>query len=250
MPRRLAYGEEASLVEHLGELRTRVLISLASVLGWFLLVFFVFRKRLLDLLAVPLDDRPLVTLGPAEPFTTSFNVCLYAALALSVPVVLWQLWAFLAPAFEERSQRTVVQLVAAATALLAAGMAFAYWIVLPKAVDFLIGFDSEIYNEQVQAAKYFGFAATMLFTVGLLFELPILVIGLVRLGILSSQQLRRNRRVGYGLCVIAAVLLPGVDWVSMTLQAVPIVALFELSIWASVLVERRRAASAELVTNS
>jgi sec-independent protein translocase protein TatC len=124
-------------------------------------------------------------------------------------------------------------------------MAFAYWIVLPTSLDFLLGFDSEQYNAQIQASKYYGFAAVMIFTVGLLFELPIFIVGLVRLGILSSHTLRHNRRIGYGLCIVAAVLLPGVDFVSMTLQTLPIVALFEISIWASVIAERR-AANAEL----
>ncbi len=238
LPRRLDYGEEASLVEHLGELRTRLLIALGSIAVW-LIVTFSFRKTILDWLAGPLDGREPVTLSPTEPFMTSFNVALYAALALSLPVIAWQLWAFLAPAFEPRAQRVVVRLVVVATLLLAAGMAFAYWVVLPAAVEFLLEFDSDVYNEQIRAREYYGFAAGMLFVMGLLFELPIFVVGLVRLGVLSSAQLRRNRRIGFGLCVIAAVLLPGVDFVSMALQALPILLLFEASIWASVLFERR-----------
>jgi sec-independent protein translocase protein TatC len=248
LPRRLEHDEEASLVEHLTELRTRIIIVLCTLVGWFLLLFFAFRHTLLDWLARPLPDDlegRLLTLGPGEPFTTSFNVCLWGALALSIPVVAWQAWAFLAPAFQPHSQRMVVRLVAIATVLLALGMAFAYWIVLPTSLDFLLGFDSEQYNAQIQASKYYGFAAVMIFTVGLLFELPIFIVGLVRLGILSSHTLRRNRRIGYGLCIVAAVLLPGVDFVSMTLQTLPIVALFEISIWASVIAERR-AANAEL----
>jgi sec-independent protein translocase protein TatC len=244
LPRRLGHEEEASLVEHLTELRTRIIIVLCTLLGWFLLLFFGFRHTLIDWLSRPLPDNASkpITLGPAEPFTTSFNICLWAALALSIPVIAWQAWAFLAPAFQPRSQRTVVQLVGVATVLLALGMAFAYWVVLPTSIDFLLNFDSSLYNAQIQASKYYGFAAVMIFTVGLLFELPIFIVGLVRLGILSSYTLRRNRRIGYGLCVVVAVLLPGVDFVSMTLQTLPILALFEISIWASVIAERRAAA--------
>jgi sec-independent protein translocase protein TatC len=244
LPRRLGHDEEASLVEHLTELRTRIIVVLCTLVGWFLLLFFAFRHTLIDWLARPLPDdvdKPL-TLGPAEPFTTSFNVCLWGALALSLPVIVWQAWAFLAPAFAPRSQRMVVRLVAVATALLALGMAFAYWIVLPTSLNFLLGFDSDLYNAQIQASKYYGFAAVMIFTVGLLFELPIFIVGLVRLGILSAHTLRHNRRIGYGLCIVAAVLLPGVDFVSMTLQTLPILALFEISIWAAVIAERRAAA--------
>ena len=118
-------------------------------------------------------------------------------------------------------------------------MAFAYWVILPNAIDFLLGFDAELYNENIRAKEYFGFAAALIFAVGLLFELPIFIVGLVRLGILTSATLRRNRRIGYGLSIVAAVLLPGVDFVSMALQALPIVALFEISIWAAVFFERR-----------
>jgi sec-independent protein translocase protein TatC len=247
MPRRLGHEEEASLVEHLTELRTRIIIVLCTLLGWFLLLFFAFRHTLIDWLSRPLPDdmdKPL-TLGVAEPFTTSFNICLWASLALSIPVIAWQAWAFLAPAFEPRSQRVVVRLVGVATVLLAIGMAFAYFIVLPTSTNFLLNFDSDLYNAQIQASKYYGFAAVMIFTVGLLFELPIFVVGLVRLGIISSETLRHNRRIGYGLCVVVAVLLPGVDFVTMLLQTAPLLVLFEVSIWAAVIAERR-AANAEL----
>jgi sec-independent protein translocase protein TatC len=247
LPRRLGHDEEASLVEHLTELRTRIIVVLCTLVGWFLLLFFAFRHTLIDWLSRPLPDdmdKPL-TLGVAEPFTTSFNICLWASLALSIPVIAWQAWAFLAPAFAPRSQKVVVRLVGVATVLLALGMAFAYWIVLPTSVNFLLNFDNDLYNTQIQASKYYGFAAVMIFTVGLLFEMPIFIVGLSRLGIVSSDTLRRNRRIGYGLCVVVAVLLPGVDFVTMLLQTAPLLALFEVSIWAAVIAERR-AAAAEL----
>lgn len=238
LPRRLAHDEEASLVEHLTELRSRVIISLSSILV--LLVFtFIFRQTIIGWLAEPLDGREPITLSPTEPFMTSFNVALWTALALALPIIAWQAWAFLAPAFAPPAQGTVVKLVIVAALLLAAGMAFAYWVILPNAIDFLLGFDAELYNEEIRAKEYFGFAAALIFAVGLLFELPIFIVGLVRLGIVNSATLRRNRRVGYGLSIIAAVLLPGVDFVSMALQALPIVALFEISIWAAVFFERR-----------
>jgi sec-independent protein translocase protein TatC len=241
LPRRLGHEEEASLVEHLTELRTRIIIALCSLVFWFVICW-IFRDTIIGWLSRPLDGQKPITLGPAEPFTTSFNVCLWTALALSIPVIAWQAWAFLAPAFEPQNQRNVVKLAAVATGLLALGMTFAYWVVLPTSINFLLNFDSSLYDAQIQASKYYGFAAVMIFTVGLVFELPIFIVGLVRLGIVSSDQLRHNRRIGYGACIIVAVLLPGVDVVSMVLQTLPIVALFEISIWASVVTERRIAA--------
>jgi len=239
LPRRLGHGEEASLVEHLEELRTRLIISLGSVAVLFILTY-AFRDTIIGWLSAPLPEgtKP-ITLSPTEPFTTSFNVAFYSAVALAIPILVWQLWAFLAPAFEERAQRTVVHLVIVATVLLAIGMAFAYWIVLPTAVPFLLNYDSNLYNAQVRAKEYYSFAIVTILACGILFELPIFILGLVRLGIVSAARLRNNRRIGVGLCIIVVVLLPGVDFVSMGLQALPILILFEASIWVAVYFERR-----------
>lgn len=240
LPRRLGHADRVTLVEHLTELRTRILISLAAIGAAFGLTYG-FRHTLIGWLERPLPDGTrLITLSPGEAFNTSLSVSLYAAVAIAIPVLVWQTWLFLAPAFEESSAQVVVRLVGAATILLVSGMAFAYWVILPNGLDFLIGFDSELYDSQfVRARDYFGFAAGVIFGVGLLFELPIFILGLVRLGILSSAKLRRNRRIGFGICIIGAVLLPGVDWVSMALQTLPVLILFEASIWAAVFFERR-----------
>src|SRR6476619_6547077 len=159
LPRRLAHGEEASLVEHLEELRTRLIISLGAVVVLFILTY-AFRDTIIGWLSAPLPEgtKP-ITLSPTEPFTTSFNVAFYAAVALAIPILVWQAWAFLAPAFEAGQQHTIVRLVVVATILLAAGMAFAYWIVLPTAVPFLLNYDSDVYNAQVRAREYYSFAA-------------------------------------------------------------------------------------------
>lgn len=239
LPRRLSHGEEATLVEHLTELRTRLLISLGSVGVAFIFTYWQ-RKPLIEALRKPIPGHyDLTTLSPGEPFVTSLTVAFYAALAIGLPIVIWQLWAFLAPSFDEHSQGVVVQLVVGATVLLFAGIAFAYFVALPQILTFLLGFDDELYNTQIRAREYFSFAALMLLGIGVMFELPIFILGLVRLRILTSAKLRRNRRIGYGLCIIAIVLLPGVDFVSMAIQAAPVMILFESSIWLSVLMERR-----------
>jgi sec-independent protein translocase protein TatC len=220
LPRRLRHGEEATLVEHLDELRTRLIWGLGSVIVAFVFTYWQ-RDWLLEKLREPLPEGfELITLSPGEPFVTSFTVAFYAAIAIALPILIWQIWAFLAPALTESSQATVARLVGAATVL-------------------LLNFDSDQYNTQVRAREYFGFTALLLLGFGVMFELPVFILGLVRLGILSSSTLRRNRRIGYGLCLIAVVLLPGVDFVSMALQALPVVVLFELSIWLAVFMERR-----------
>jgi sec-independent protein translocase protein TatC len=241
LPRRLGYGEEATLVEHLDELRTRLIVSLLAV-GLAFPITYYFHETLIEWLIRPLpDDREgdIVTLGVAEPFTTAVKVSFYGALAIAFPVLLWQAWSFFAPAVEEGRQRVVARFVALATALFAGGLAFAYFVVLPAALRFLTNFDEELYDTQIRASYYLSFVTLMIFATGIVFQLPIFVLALVRLGILTSAQLRRNRRMGYVILLGGAILLPTVDPVSLALEVAPLWILFELSIWASVFMERR-----------
>lgn len=239
LPRRLSHGEEATLVEHLDELRRRLLICIAAIVPAFAITYG-FHARLIRWLAAPLPHgEKLVTFGVTEPFFTSFKVSFYASLALALPVVLYQIWSFLAPAFEEHAQRIVSIFVAIATVLFACGVAFAYAIALPRSVQFLTTYDSNLYDIQVRASYYYSFAALILIAMGLVFELPIWVLALVRLRVLSSGTLRRNRRIGYVLVLCLSILLPTVDPVSLVFETVPLMALYELSIWLSVLMERR-----------
>jgi len=240
LPRRLRHGEEATLVEHLDELRTRIFVCLGALALGFT-VAFVFRHRLLDWLNAPLPPgrgKP-ITLAVAEPFLTSFKVSLLAGLGLALPVVLWQLWSFLAPAVEEHVERVVFGFVLLATFLLVAGVAFGYWVVLPQAIHFLTNFDQGQYTIQLRARDYYGFVTTVLLAIGLVFELPIFLLALVRLDVISTSTLRRNRRLGYFIVAVIAVLLPGVDPVTTTFEMIPLMALYEGSIWLAVFVERR-----------
>jgi len=239
VPRRLSHDEEATLVEHLTELRHRLVICLFAIVPAFGLAYAFHEQligRLMDL--VP-EGTPIVTLGVTEPFTTSLKVSFYAAIALVLPLVLWQLWAFLAPAVTDETQRILGAFVVLATVLFVAGVAFCYTIVLPKALDFLVDYDSELYTEQIRASYFLSFVSLTLLAFGIAFQMPIFILGLVRIGVLSSDRLRRNRRIGYVLMLAFAILLPTVDPVSLALEVAPLLVLFELSIWISVLMERR-----------
>jgi sec-independent protein translocase protein TatC len=242
LPRRLHHGEEATLVEHLDELRTRIFVSLGALAVGFAIAF-VFHRHLLHWLNAPLPAgrRHPVTLAPAEPFLTAVKISLMAGLALALPVILWQLWSFLAPAVEEHAERTILTFVLLATGLLVAGVAFGYWIALPKAIHFLSNFDQHEFNIQLRAREYYSFVLTVLFAVGLVFELPIFMLALVRLGVLSTDTLRRNRRLGYFIVAVVGVLLPGVDPVTTIFETAPLAVLYEGSIWLAVLMERRAA---------
>jgi sec-independent protein translocase protein TatC len=239
LPRRLLHGEEATLVEHLDELRTRLIVVLLALVPAFLLAF-AFHEQIMEWLLGPLpDDKKLVTLGVTEPFTTSVKVSLIAGLALALPVLLWQVWAFLAPAVQPHFQRIVLVFVVIATALFATGVVFMYYVVLPRALDFLTSYDDELYDIQIRASYYYSFAALTLIAGGIAFLMPIFVLALVRLRVLTSDRLRSNRRIAFVVLLVFAIMLPTVDPVSLAFEVVPLVLLFELSIWMSVLMERR-----------
>jgi sec-independent protein translocase protein TatC len=239
VPRRLSHDEEATLVEHLTELRHRLLICLVAIVPAFA-VAYVFHeqliRRLMDL--VP-EGTPIVTLGVTEPFTTSLKVSFYAAIALVLPIILWQVWAFLAPAVGQETQRILGVFVVLATGLFVAGVAFCYSIVLPRALSFLVDYDSELYTEQIRASYFLSFVALTLLAFGIAFEMPIFVLALVRLGVLTADRLRHNRRIGYVGMLAFAILLPTVDPVSLVLEVAPLLVLYELSIWIAVVMERR-----------
>ena len=250
LPRRLGHGEEATLVEHLGELRARLVIALIAI-GVGFGIAYAFHGRIIRRLLEPLpDDVSVVTLGITEPFFTSLKVSFYAGLALALPVVLYQLWAFMAPAVAEGTQRVLSVFSMVATALFATGIAFGYFILLPKALQFLVEYDSGLYDTQIRASYYYSFVSLALFGMGLVFELPIFVLALVRLQVVSAAQLRRNWRMGFFLVVVVAMLLPTVDPVSLAFEAVPMLALYFVSIWLAAIMERRWQRNGVLWTES
>ena len=241
LPRRLGHGEEATLVEHLDELRARLFIVIGAVVAASI-VAFVFHSRVLDWLNRPLPagHRQLLATGVAEPFTVSITVSLYAGVVLSSPVILWQVWAFFAPAVDKSAERKVFALVMFAVALGAAGLAFGYWILLPRAIHFLTNYDSKHFIHLIKASTYYSFVVTVLLGIVVVFQLPLVILGLVALGVFTSRGLRRQRRLGYFITAVIALALPGPDPVTTFLELLPMWALFEGSIWIAVLFERRQ----------
>ena len=240
--RRLPREEEATLVEHLDELRGRIIVSLAAV-AVATAVAFVFHNSILTWLARPLppDHRHVVAFGVTEPFTVSISVSLYAGLLFALPLILWQGWSFLAPALDPAAERRMFGLAAFGFVLGAAGLAFGYGVLLPRAVHWLTNYDTTHFELLVRASSYYSFVVTVLVGVVLIFELPLAVLALVHLGVLTSRTLRRNRRLGYFVVAAIALALPGPDPVTTALELLPMWLLFEGSIWLAVLAERRAA---------
>ena len=240
--RRLAREDEATLVEHLEELRQRIMVALAAVAAG-TAVAFVFHDRILDLLAGPLPaaHRHVVALGVTEPFTVSLAVSVYAGILLALPVLLWNAWSFLAPALDAAAERRILLLAVFGLVLGASGLAFGYGVLLPRVVHWLTSYDTTHFRLLLRASSYYSFVTSVLLGVVAVFETPLAVLALVNLGILTSAGLRRNRRKGYFIVAAAALALPGPDPVTTLLELLPMWALFEGSIWLAVLAERRAA---------
>jgi sec-independent protein translocase protein TatC len=188
----------------------------------------------------PQGDLP-VTLGFGEPFTTTLTVSLYFALVLSLPVILFELYGFVLPAFSPRERRVVLPLLIAIPFLFALGVVFGYFVVLPAAVRFFQNFNSEQFNVLVQASQYYRFAATTLLAMGLVFQVPVVILAVVRAGILTPRQLRRGRRYAIVACAAIAAFLPG-DVTTLILETIPLYVLYEASILLASLMTRREAA--------
>ncbi len=185
--------------------------------------------RLAKLPHGPPDTKP-VTLGPGEPFTATLTVALYFTILLGLPLILYQIYAFVLPAFKPTERHVIVPLMAMVPILFFIGVAFGYFLVLPAAVNFLQNFNADQFNVLIQARDYYKFSALTLAAMGLVFQLPVAVLAAVRVGILTPKQLTANWRIAVvGLTVVAAAL-PGTDPVSMLVELIPLLALYGFSI--------------------
>lgn len=173
-------------------------------------------------------DKP-ATLGVGEPFTTTVTVTLYFALIVSLPVILYEIYGFILPALKPNERRVATPLLTSVPLLFACGVAFGYYIVLPAAIHFFVNFNADQFNVIVQAGPYYSFAATILLAMGLVFQVPVLILGSTRLGFVTPQQLRKCRRFALVVCAVIAALLPG-EVVTMLLETVPLYLLYEASI--------------------
>jgi sec-independent protein translocase protein TatC len=306
--RPVGHDDKLSIVEHLDELRTRLIVSLLAFLACFAVCFWqndfildtlnrpleqatathkgngplgqsaAFQQRvgamatsaeaLADALAA--DDsvspstraaarahaeaarevagnvpratpRDPVTLGVAEPFVSTFKVAAYAALLLALPILLWQLYAFILPAFSRHERQVALPLMTMVPFLFVAGASFAYFVVLPKAISVLQNFNDDQFDILIQAKDLYSFSILTCVALGVLFQMPIAILLLTRMEIVTVGQLRANRRYAILVIAILAMLLPGTDPISMLIGMLPLVLLYEASILLASLLERRAA---------
>jgi sec-independent protein translocase protein TatC len=199
--------------------------------------------------ATPTDrERQPVTLGVAEPFMTTITVALYASLLLAGPFLLYQAYAFVLPAFTPEERRTALPLMLMVPVLFLGGVTFAYLVALPRALDFLQNFNDDSFDILLQARDFYRFSILFMGLMGLLFQIPVGVLAVTRSGLISARKLQQSR--GYvllGVAVLAAVLTPTPDPITMLLAMGPLVVLFELSVAMARWFERReeRRAAAE-----
>ena len=225
------FDERMTLVEHLDELRTRIIVSAVFLV---IAITFCFwqDERLLDIANEPLPPGvtdPL-TFSPTEPFFTTVKLAVYGGLLISLPLLLYQVYAFVLPAFAPHERKLVLPFLLSVPFLFIAGVAFAYFVVMPPALNFLLEFNADAFNIEVRASEYYGFFMLTLIAVGILFQIPVAVLAVCRLAIVTPEQLGRNRRYAVLVIAIAAMLLPGTDPVTMLVSMAPLYALFEVSL--------------------
>jgi len=182
--------------------------------------------------------RP-VTLGVGEPFTVTFKVASYAALLLALPFLLYQAYAFVLPAFSPHERAVALPLMAMVPFLFIAGVVFAYYLVLPNAINFLQNFNDDNFDILLQARDFYKFSIMVLMAMGIAFQIPIGILAITRVGIVTPRQLRKNRRYAILVIAILAMLLPGQDPVTMVILMAPLLVLFEGSILLASLFDRR-----------
>ncbi|HUF50840.1 MAG TPA: twin-arginine translocase subunit TatC [Longimicrobiales bacterium] len=254
IPRAAGASGEMPFFDHLEELRWRILWSLLALVVGTIIGFIVsIRYDLLSVLKRPLDPyldgEALVSLTMTGPFMMTFKLALTIGIILAVPVVVYQIWAFLAPALSKRERRTIMPALGLGAVLFAIGVATAYMYVLPMTLKFLEGFQTPSMQLMPTADKYFSFVISLLVAFGVVFELPVVVMILATLGLVTSKFLASKRRHAIAaMTVLAALITPGDAVTAMVFMMGPLILLYELGILLTKLVERGRRRAAALDT--
>ena len=253
--RPISHEDRLSVVDHLDELRTRLIVSaLAFVVAWAITAWQ--NDLVLDIVNAPLPNGPggkqiePITLGPAEAFYTTLTNAAYFALLIALPVILYQLYAFVLPAFSPEERRVARPIILMVPVLFITGVVFCYFVVLTPALQFLLNFNADQFNTQVRARDYYSFITMLMLAMGLGFQIPVGILAACKLGITSPEKLRKGRRYAIVVIAVLASLLPTLDPLTLILEMVPLILLYEMSIWLATVLGRPAPEATERIASA
>lgn len=235
VPPAVEEGAEQTLLQHLNELRIRVTWAAGGIL-LFTLISFVFAQDMILFLMEPYSnifgiEAGLQTLSPTEGIETYFKVSMLSGAIISMPFTLYQLWLFISPGLTKSERRYVYIFIPSTLLLFGLGLAFSWFILTPAAVGFLATFLPEVFNPEWQSQEYISFVLRMLFWISVSFQMPIIMYFVARFGIVTPKALREQWRFAVvGIAVLAAIITPSIDPVTMLLTMAPLNLLYGLSI--------------------
>jgi sec-independent protein translocase protein TatC len=252
--------DKAPLTEHLFELRNRIVVSLITVCIIFGICFY-YSEYIFELLISPMrhtisfslkspyvsfiaaqnPDLNLVFLAPAEAFWMHMKISFVGACIISSPVIFWEIWRFIAPGLLSNEKKYALPFIFATTFLFLIGALFCFTIILPFAINFLLNYKTQNLKPMISVDKYMDFCLKFILAFGVVFELPVVVVFLTRMGIVTTDFLAKNRKYAVLIAfIIAGIVTPTPDAFNQTLMAVPMIILYEAGIWASRIINRKK----------
>ncbi len=238
------------ITDHLEELRFRLIKIVGAILIGTVICYF-FRREVLEFLQVPikktLQDEPLRFFSLMEPFIVHIKVAVYSGIFFAVPIILYQIWMFVTPGLLQRERKYLLPFILFGSLFFVGGASLCYFIVLPYGTEFFLNFDPSL-KSTINIASYLSFAIRLIMVFGIIFQLPLILLLLSRLGIVSSKFLRRQRKYAYLLFFVFGAALTPPDPLTQSLMAVPLVLMYEISVVLTRIFGRREPASAEKET--
>lgn len=226
--------EESSLtiIQHLEELRKRIIYTIVSIIAGAVIAYS-FIEKILFYISRPMGQ--LVFIQPIEAFVTHIKLAVFCGIFISFPVILYQIWAFVSPGLRHTERRYILLFAPLSLALFLVGCAFSYFLIIPFGIKFLMGYSSEWLRPMISVGSYVSFFCIMTLVFGIVFEMPVVILFLTKIRIVNPRMLRKKRKYAILIIFIAAALLTPPDVFTQVMMAVPLVILYEISIYISYL---------------